>query len=89
MALADVGKWLEFNSGSGQAAILPADNVVSFPISTVLTGRQAGVGTVTFSAGAGATVQSAGGKLATAAQYAVWSAVKVAANTWSLFGNLA
>jgi len=88
-ALTDVGKWLDFTSGSAQTATLPADNVVNFPISTVLTFSQAGAGALTVAAGAGATVQSAGNKLAAAAQFAVIQAVKVAANTWRLYGNLA
>jgi hypothetical protein len=86
--LTDVNRYIQFTPASAVTATVDPDSTVDFPISTVLTIEQNGVGAVTFAAGGGVTINSAGGNLAMAAQYGVASLVKVAANTWTLMGNL-
>ena len=49
---------------------------------------QLGAGTVTITAGAGVTLNSAGSKLKTDAQYAVATCVKIDTDTWVAVGNL-
>lgn len=77
---------------SNAAAItltLPQDSDVAIPVNTILTFAQIGAGLVTVAAGAGATVNSRGAALDSAGQYAVITAIKSAANTWLLTGDLA
>lgn len=88
-AASDRGGFKQFTNAGAVAATIPPNSAVPFPIDSVLTWYQGGAGQVTILAGAGVTLQSAGGKVATAAQYAVASAIKVGANTWLLMGNLA
>lgn len=85
----DAGKLVQFTNAGAINATIPPNSVRAFPTGTVLTWEQDGAGQVTLLAGAGVTLRSAGGKVATAAQYAVASAIKIAINTWLLTGNLA
>ena len=47
-----------------------------------------GTGTLTFAAGTGATVNSKGGTLTCADRYTTVAAVKIAADIWTLIGNI-
>lgn len=87
----DSGKYIQFTSGSSVAATVPPNSslAVAFPIGAVLTLEQNGAGTVTPTAGAGVTINSAGGATHTNAQYAVVSLIQVSANVWTMFGNMA
>jgi hypothetical protein len=61
---------------------------VAFPIGTVIEVEQGGAGAVTIAPGAGVTVNSRGGDLTLAGQYAVAALKKVAADSWTLTGDL-
>lgn len=86
---ADPGRYLQTTNGSAVAITVPPDSDLALPIGAMVTVEQKGAGQFTWTAGAGVTLNSASAKVASAAQFAVSSAVKVAANTWTLMGNLA
>lgn len=89
MILLDDGLWKQFTAATAVTVTIPPNSSVAFPINAGIIIQQYGAGQVTIVAGAGVTLQSAGGLVATAAQYAVCQAFQVATNTWVLFGNLA
>lgn len=88
-ALADQALWTRFTANSGVAATVPPNSSVAYPIGTVIEGSTAGTGTVTFTQGAGVTINSRGGILTTAGQFAAWMLKKTAINTWLLTGDIA
>src|SRR3990167_2152517 len=80
--LADANTYIQFTNGAAVAFTIPPNASVAFEIGTVIAIEQNGAGVVTFTAGAGVTLNSRGGLVATAGQYAVAQAKKVATNTW-------
>jgi hypothetical protein len=87
-ALTDASAYILCTHGSGMTITLPQDSAVAFPIGTNIIFERNGAGTLTFAAGTGATVRSKGGTLTCADQYTTVAAVKQAANTWTIFGNI-
>lgn len=87
--LADANKYIRFTNGSAVAFTIPANASVAYPVDTVLSIEQAGAGVVTLTPDTGVTINSRGGFLATAGQYAVAQVKKVATNTWIAIGDLA
>lgn len=86
--LGDAGGYIQFTNAAAVAFTIPPNASVAFPLGTVITIEQNGAGTVTFTAGAGVSLQSRASAAATAGQYAVAQAKKVATNTWTLIGDL-
>ena len=86
--LADAQAYVRFTSASAVTCTVPASSAVAFPIGTVIEVEQAGAGAVTIAPGAGVTVNSRGGDLTLAGQYAVAALKKVAADSWTLTGDL-
>ena len=86
--LADDGKLVTCDNGSPIALTIPPASSVAYGIGTQINIAQLGAGTVTITAGAGVTLNSAGSKLKTDAQYAVATCVKTDTNTWFVVGNL-
>jgi hypothetical protein len=80
------GALVTMNNASAQTCALPADATLAVPIGTRIDFMQIGAGQCTFSAGAGATVNSRGGLLKTL-QWGKVHATKRAANTWTLSGD--
>ena len=89
--LTDAHKLVTMNSGSALTFTIPTDASVAFQIGDQINILQLGAGQVTISAVTPGTtsVFSQGSKLKTNGQYAIATAVKVAANTWVVVGNLA
>jgi len=89
--LADAQKLVTMNSSSALNFTIPTDASVAFQIGDQINILQLGLGQVTISAvtPGTTTVSSQGGKLKTNGQYAIATAIKVAANTWVVVGNLA
>ena len=79
---------ITLDNAAAISLILPQDSDVAFPIGTVLTAMQLGAGLVSFQAGTGATVNSRDGALDSAGQYATFFALKRAANTWVVSGDI-
>ena len=86
--LADDGKLVTCDNAASIALTIPPNSSVAYGIGTQINIAQLGAGTVTITAGAGVTLNSAGAKLKTDAQYAVATCVKTDTNTWFVVGNL-
>lgn len=86
--LTDDGKLITCSNASSIALTIPPNSSVAYGIGTQINIAQLGAGTVTITAGAGVTLNSAGAKLKTDAQYAVATCVKTDTNTWFVVGNL-
>ena len=86
--LTDDGKLITCSNASAIAITIPPNSSVAYGIGTQINIAQLGAGTVTITAGAGVTLNSAGAKLKTDAQYAVATCVKTDTNTWFVVGNL-
>jgi C4-dicarboxylate-specific signal transduction histidine kinase len=86
--LTDDGKLITCSNASAIALTIPPNSSVAYGIGTQINIAQLGAGTVTITAGAGVTLNSAGTKLKTDAQYAVATCVKTDTNTWFVVGNL-
>ena len=86
--LADDGKLITCSNASAIALTIPPNSSVAYGIGTQINIAQLGAGQVTITAGAGVTLNSAGAKLKTDAQYAVATCVKTDTNTWFVVGNL-
>jgi N-acyl-L-homoserine lactone synthetase len=88
VVLSDDGKLLTCDNAASIALTIVPNSSVAFGIGTQINIMQLGAGTVTITAGAGVTLQSAGSKLKTDAQYAVATCLKIASDTWVVVGNL-
>ena len=86
--LADDGKLITCSNASAIALTIPPNSSVAYGVGTQINIAQLGAGQVTITAGAGVTLNSAGAKLKTDAQYAVATCVKTDTNTWFVVGNL-
>tara|TARA_Y100001938_G_C8101612_1_gene442261 strand:- start:7457 stop:8272 length:816 start_codon:yes stop_codon:yes gene_type:complete len=87
-ALTDASAYILCTHGSGMTITLPQDSAVAFPTGSHIIFERNGAGTLTFAAGTGATVNSKGGTLTCADRYTTVAAVKIASNTWTIFGNI-
>jgi N-acyl-L-homoserine lactone synthetase len=88
VVLSDDGKLLTCDNAASIALTIVPNSSVAFGIGTQINIMQLGAGTVTITAGAGVTLQSAGSKLKTDAQYAVATCLKIASDSWVVVGNL-
>ena len=86
--LSDDGKLITCSNAASISVTVPPNSSVAYGIGTQINIAQLGAGTVTITAGAGVTLNSAGAKLKTDAQYAVATCVKTDTNTWFVVGNL-
>jgi hypothetical protein len=87
LVLTDSAKFVTLSNASAITLTVPTNASVAFPIGTQVNIMQLGAGQVTIS-GAGVTLQSAGSKLKTSAQYAVATLLKIATDTWVAVGSL-
>jgi len=87
-ALTDAGTYILTTHGTGITITLPQDSAVAFPTGSSIIFERNGAGTLTFVAGTGATVNSKGGTLTCADRYTTIAATKIAADTWTIFGNI-
>jgi len=87
-ALTDASAYILCTHGTGMTVTLPQDSAVAFPVGTQIVFERNGAGTLTFAAGTGATVNSKGGTLTCADRYTTIAAVKIAADTFTIFGNI-
>lgn len=89
-AIGDANTMVRMNSGSAMNFTVPPNSSVAFPLWSEINIAQAGVGGVTFVAGAGVTINSRGGLVTIAGQYGAATLKKVASpDTWLLVGDLA
>lgn len=88
LVLTDAHKTVTLTNGSAIDARIPTNAGTAFPIGTRIELIQGGAGQVTVTPTSGVTVNSSGGKTKLAAQYAVATILKVATDTWYLFGDI-
>jgi hypothetical protein len=86
--LADDGKLVTMSNASANTFTIPPNSSVAFGIGTQINIAQLGAGQTSIVAGAGVTLNSAGGKLKLDSQYAVCTCVKTDTNEWFVVGNL-
>lgn len=87
--LGDRGKVVTLTNAAAITVTLPSDASVAFPIGTVITFAVFGAGMATFVAGSGANPIKATPSAVSRATNSGIDAIKVAANTWWLAGDLA
>ena len=75
------------NATTAVNVTVPPDSTYSYPVGASVTFQQTGTALVTFVAGSGVTIQATPG-LKLRAQYSAATLLKVAANTWALYGDL-
>ena len=84
--------FVQMNVASANTVTIPPDSTYSYGIGASIDFQQLGAGQTSFVAGAGVTFQAASingtAALKFRGQYSVATALKVAANTWALFGDL-
>jgi hypothetical protein len=84
----DAGCYLRFTNAAAVSFTIPKNLNCPVPIGTEIQMEQAGIGGLTVVAGAGVTINSRGADLILAGQFAVAALKKVAADTWTLTGDL-
>jgi hypothetical protein len=88
-ALSDNGKQIEiYNLSQTCTVTLPSDSTTAFPIGAQILFVQGAPGQLLFAAGVGATIKSYGSAFRTVGQEITVCAVKCAANTWRVVGDL-
>ena len=85
----DIGSRKRMNATSAIVFSWPSDAALDVPIGSWIEVEAANIGIITHAAGAGTTLQSRGGLVTSSGRYSVQRGTKVAANTWSLAGDLA
>lgn len=84
----DVGKIVTLSNASAITCTLDKDADQAVPIGGEITFIQIGAGLVTFAAESGATIHKIAATLKSNGQYSKIVAIKTAANTWNLNGDL-
>ena len=79
------------NASTKTVTIAPDSTLTAAAVGSAVTFCNSGTGLLSFSAGAGVTITSAGAVSAapTLAQHKVAQCVRVAANSWRIFGGIA
>lgn len=88
IVLTDQGKLVTLSNTSGITVTLPQDSDVAIPVGGRVDFAGINTGLVTFAAGTGATANGTP-SLVTRARYSAATAIKTAANTWLVVGDLA
>ena len=88
LALTDVSKIVEINSGSAVNVTVPLNSAVAFPIGTQITVGGYGTGQVSFVGSSGVVIRSAGNRLKLTQQYSFATLTKRGTDEWHLFGDL-
>ena len=90
LSLGDAGAYIRCTGATTVTVTVPPNTDVPFPIGSTVVIEQAGAGEVAIAEGSGVTINFPSTAIAeTAGQFAVVQAVKIAADEWTLFGNLA
>lgn len=84
--------FVQMNVGSGNTITVPTDATYSYPIGASIDFQQMGSGQTSFVAASGVTFQVAkvngSDALKFRSQFSIATALKTAANTWAIFGDL-
>jgi len=88
LVLADADKLIDMNKATAVTLTVPPNSSVAFATGTQILVRQKGAGQVTVSPGSGVTIQAANSNDKTVAQHSLAGLIKVATDTWLLFGDI-
>ena len=88
LALTDAGKLVTMSVGSACTLTVPPNSSVAFAAGVAIAVAQVGAGQCTITAGSGVTINSFGGALKIAGQYAGAQLYKTGTNSWLAIGNL-
>lgn len=89
LALSDSNKLVDMAKNTAQTVTIPKNSSVIFPIGTQILVRQKGAGQVTISpVDVDVALNSADSAVKTVKQYSIAGLIKVATDTWALFGDL-
>ena len=88
LVLADDARLVDVDSDSMLTLTVPTNASVPFPVGTQVLVRQQGVGQVIISPASGVTLNTATGENKSRAQFSIAGLVKVASDTWAVFGDL-
>lgn len=89
LTIDDASAVVAMTKGTAGTLTVPPNSSVAFPIGTTVVIIQRGAGQITLVEGLGVTLESVADRAKIAAQYGQAQLVKVAADTWSLSGDLA
>ncbi len=87
LVLSDDGKQIDMNSANAQTLTVPANASVAFPVGTQILVRQKGAGQATIAGAVGVTLVAADNALKTRVQHSTAGLIKVATDTWVVFGD--
>tara|TARA_R100000664_G_scaffold11551_1_gene18744 strand:+ start:4419 stop:4856 length:438 start_codon:yes stop_codon:yes gene_type:complete len=88
-ALSDANTFQRINSASAQTLQIPKNTTVNFPIGTRITLARQGAGVPTIQGATGVTLVSANSNVTISPQYGCATIIKISANVWFLFGDIA
>jgi hypothetical protein len=88
-ALSDANTFQRLNRASAQTIQVPKNTSVDFSIGTRITLFRQGAGVPTIQGATGVTLLSAGSNVTISPQNGIATLIKIAGNTWVLFGDLA
>lgn len=88
LALSDEGGLIEMNSAGALTLTIPTNATSAFPVGSQVVVVRKGAGDVTVAGAVGVTLQSVSSNTKVASQYGGATLVKVATDTWYLFGDL-
>mgnify|MGYP000961493886 CR=1 FL=1 len=88
LVIDDDHKLVSCSNSSAITLTIPTNESVAFPVGTQILILQKGTGQVTISKATGVTVNSVNGANKTVAQYSMAGLIKLATDTWILFGDL-
>lgn len=89
LVLTDAVARVERSNASANTTTVPPNSSVAWPANCQIDILQVGAGVTTVVAGAGVTINSRGGLLACAGQWALATLVWRATDTWLLIGDIA
>ena len=84
----DANAYVRFTSNSPVTYTIPSSVSAELPVGTVIELEQGGTGALTVAGAAGVTINSRGADTTLAGQFAVAALKKVAADSWTLTGDL-
>ena len=88
LVLADDARIINMDSAGALTLTVPTNATVAFPVGTQILVRQVGAGRITISPANGVTLSTALGENKTRAQASVAGLIKLASDTWAVFGDL-
>jgi len=87
LVLSDKYKLVEMNVATSNTLTVPANSSVAFPIGSIISVTQYGVGVTTIVAGGGVTIRSSAGVLTSPQQYAPMVLQKIDTDEWYLWNG--